>query len=51
MFGKPPEKSDNMILNASTKVPVIVSAFITVGLSILIIYLPVLETAAKGLFS
>ncbi|MCL4420657.1 MAG: NADH-quinone oxidoreductase subunit NuoN [Candidatus Thermoplasmatota archaeon] len=51
MFGKSPEKSDNMILNASTKVPVIVSAFITVGLSILIIYLPVLETAAKGLFS
>ncbi len=50
MFGKPPEK-DDMILNASTKVPVMISAFITVALSVLIIYLPVLESAAKGLFT
>jgi NADH:ubiquinone oxidoreductase subunit 2 (subunit N) len=49
MFGKPPENED-MVLNASTKIPVMVAAFVTVALSILIIYLPVLETAATGLF-
>ena len=50
MFGKEPLKEDSFNLGNSFKIPVYVSAFLTVAISILVIWFPTMIGLAPGLF-
>lgn len=50
MFGKEPAEDAQFNLGRSVRVPVYVSAFITVALSILVIWFPTMISMAPGLF-
>jgi NADH-quinone oxidoreductase subunit N len=50
MFGKDPQKDDIFNLENSFKIPVYVSAFLTVAISVLVIWFPTMIGIAPGLF-
>lgn len=50
MFGKEPDEKQGFNLTNSVKIPVYVSAFITVVLSLLIVWFPTMMGMAPGLF-
>lgn len=50
MFGKEPDEKNGFNLTNSVKVPVYVSAFVTVVLSLLIVWFPTMIGIAPGLF-
>lgn len=50
MFGKEPLKEDAFNLENSVKIPVYVSAFLTVAISLLVVYFPTMIGLAPGLF-
>ena len=50
MFGKDPIPGESFDMSTSTRVPIYVSAFITVALSVVVIWWPSLISMANGLF-
>ena len=50
MFGKEPSETEPFELSMSTKIPIYASAFITVALSVMVIWWPNLIGMANGLF-
>ena len=50
MFGKEPSTSESFDLSTFTRVPVYASAFITVALSVVVVWWPNLISFAGGLF-
>lgn len=50
MFGREPSGSNTFNVSNSVKVPVYVAAFITVALSVLVVYFPTMINMAQGLF-
>ena len=50
MFGKEPQKDETFNLDNSFKIPVYVSAFLTVAISLLVVWFPTMIGFAPGLF-
>ncbi|EQB70429.1 MAG: hypothetical protein AMDU1_APLC00058G0026 [Thermoplasmatales archaeon A-plasma] len=50
MFGKDPIPGESFDMSTSTRVPIYASAFITVALSVVVIWWPSLISMANGLF-